>query len=142
MELLVEQKPTIEEYMRIRRIMGWGDISPESAQQTLNAATFTVCLREGVNLAGLLRIVGDGVLYIFVADVMVRPEYAGKGLGNRLMQAAISYIDEVADPVATVTLVPMPGSESFYERFGFVRCPNKVFGEGMAYLKHTNVSRD
>lgn len=104
--LRLEETPTAKEYIELRRILGWGEITHGVAQQTLSSATFTLCLRDKEKLAGLLRIVGDGVLYLFIADVMVHPAYAGRGLGNELMEAAVSYIDRVADPWATVTLIP------------------------------------
>ncbi len=128
--------PAPEEYIGLRRTLGWGTIGTEDAAKTLAAATFTLCLRDAGRLAAVLRILGDGVLYLFIADVMVHPDYAGRGLGERLMRAAVYYIDRVADPAATVTLIPLAGREGFYERFGFVRCPSGHFGEGMAYTKH------
>ncbi len=132
----LREVPGAEEYVELRRLLGWGEITLAAAKQTLEAATFTVCLRDASKLVGLVRVVGDGVLYIFVADLMVHPDYAGRGLGNVLMQSVMGYINEVADPAATVTLVALPGREGFYERFGYERCPNSVFGQGMAYLGH------
>ncbi len=134
---LLEENPTATEYVELRKLMGWGKISPDNAQQTIDAATFTVTLREEGQLIGMLRMLGDGILYIVVADVMVHPDYTGQGLGNQLMQRAIAYIDEAADPAATVMLIPIRGRESFYERFGFVRCPNGEFGDGMIYRRRT-----
>ena len=132
----IEELPTIEEYIALRGTLGWGPITGEEAQRTFNATTYSVCLRDGNQLVGLIRAVGDGVLYIFIADVMVDPEYAGQGLGDTLMRFAVQYIERVANPWATVTLIPLAGREAFYEPHGFERCPNAIFGPGMAYTKH------
>lgn len=73
------------------------------------ATAHAVCIRSGDELAGVLRILGDGLLYLFIADVFVHPDFAGLGLGRRLMEAALRYIEAHAHPFATVTLVPMAG---------------------------------
>jgi len=76
---------------------------------------------------------GDGILYFFLADLIIDPEFRGQKLGDRLMRFVTSYFDRCAAPGASITLLPLKGGESFYERFGFVRCPNGPFGAGMHY---------
>jgi predicted N-acetyltransferase YhbS len=133
----VAEQPGIEEYIEFRRMLGWGEVSADAARKTLDATTFCLCLRDdGDDLVGLIRVVGDGVLYLFIADVMVHPGHTGHGLGEELMQQAMQYIEKSADRWATVTLIPLAGRERFYERFGFERCPNDVYGQGMAFMKH------
>lgn len=67
---------------------------------------------------------GDGVMYFFLADLIVDPEFRGGGHGDRLMRLVTDYFDRNAKPGASITLVPLNGRELFYERFGFVRCPS------------------
>lgn len=133
----VPEQPGVEEYIEFRQFLGWGEVSAEAVRKTLNATTFCLCLRDDEDdLVGLIRVMGDGVLYLFIADVMVHPDYTGYGLGDELMREAMQYIERSVDPRATVTLIPLAGRERFYERFGFERCPNEVFGQGMAFMKH------
>jgi predicted N-acetyltransferase YhbS len=73
------------------------------------------------------------VLYFYIAEMMVDAEFRSSGAGDRLMRAVTDYIDRSARPGATVTLIPLRGLEAFYERFGFVRCPDGPFGTGMHY---------
>lgn len=117
--------------------MGWGSIDAATARRTLDAAVYTVCLRDGESgaLVGLARVMGDGALYFFLADLIVAPAYRGGGHGETLMRAVVDYFDRAARPGATVTLVAMPGREAFYERFGFRRTPDGPFGTGMHYAK-------
>ena len=35
----------------------------------------------------------------------------------------------------SITLQPLKGREPFYERYGFVRCPNGPFGDGMVFAE-------
>jgi GNAT superfamily N-acetyltransferase len=133
-EIIVsESVPNAAEYRELRALMGWGAIDRASAARTLKAAAFTVCLRRQERLVGLARVMGDGALYFFLADLMVDPEFRGGGHGDALMRAVTAYFDRSAKPGATIVLIPLSGREPFYERFGFVRCPNGPFGSGMHY---------
>ena len=99
--------PTVAEYIELRTRTGW--------------------------LIGLARVMGDGILYFFLADLIVDPGFRGEKLGDRLMRLVTSYFDRCAAPGASITLVALRGSEAFYERHGFVRCPDGPFGTGMHY---------
>jgi GNAT superfamily N-acetyltransferase len=128
---LIEEKPTPAEYAALRRLMGWGEIDDETARATVDAAVFSVCLRGGDRLLGLARVVGDGVLYFYISDMMLLPELRGGGHGASLMKSVIGYLAKTAKPGATITVVPMKGREAFYERFGFKLCPNELLGAGL-----------
>lgn len=130
---LAEERPTPEEYIALRIMMGWGAIYEATARQTLERAVFTVCMRRNGRLLGLARVIGDGVLYFTIADVIVHPDLQGGGHGLTLMNAVVAYLKRAAKPGATIAIVPMKGREAFYERFGFVRCPNGQFGAGMIF---------
>jgi predicted N-acetyltransferase YhbS len=125
--------PSPVEYIDLRARAGWGAIDQETATRTIHAASFTACLRDNDRLIGLVRAMGDGVLYFFLADLIIDPDYRGGGHGDTLMRLATEYFDRNAKPGASITLVALDGRETFYERFGFVRCPNGPFGMGMHY---------
>lgn len=75
------------------------------------------------------------MLYFYISDVFVHPTQRGSGLGQTLVSELIDRIKIVAEPGATVALLSAPKREEFYELAGFQRCPNKIFGHGMAYLE-------
>ena len=132
--VLSEDVPSVEEYRELRAKVGWGAADEATVRQTIGAACYTVTLRRQGKLAGLARVMGDGTLYFFLADLIVDPEFRGARLGDRLMRAVTDYFDKSARPGATIGLIPLRGGESFYERFGFVRCPDGPFGTGMHYV--------
>jgi predicted N-acetyltransferase YhbS len=127
-----EHPPTAAEYVDLRARSGWGTIDQETASKTIQASSFMACLRDNDRLIGLVRVMGDGVLYFFLADLIVDPAYRCRH-GDTLMRLATDYFDRNAKPGASITLVALNGREVFYERFGFVRCPNGPFGAGMHY---------
>jgi predicted GNAT family N-acyltransferase len=131
--ILSEGFPTVSEYIGLRTRMGWGRIDEETANRTIQAAAFTVCLHRQDQFVGVARVMGDGAMYFFLADLIVAPGYRGSGYGGRLMRAVTSYFDRTALPGSTIVLVPLSGQEHFYEKFGFVRCPSGPFGTAMHY---------
>jgi predicted GNAT family N-acyltransferase len=131
--IVSEGLPSVAEYIDLRTRMGWGRIDEETANRTIQAAAFTVCLRRQDQFVGIARVMGDGAMYFFLADLIVAPEFRGSGYGDQLMHAVTSYFDRSAMAGATITLVPLNGREPFYEKFGFVRCPSGPFGTAMHY---------
>ena len=129
--VIVEEVPSAAEFIELRRIMGSPEIDEETAIKTINCALFTACLRDEDRLLGLARAVGDGVLYFYISDVIVRPELRGSGYGILLMKALMRYLTKAAHPGAMIVVVPLEGRQTFYERFGFKQCPDGRFGAGM-----------
>jgi GNAT superfamily N-acetyltransferase len=129
--ILVEDALSAAEFIELRRIMGAPDVDEESARKTVSSALFTVCLRQEGRLLGLARVVGDGILYFYISDVIVRPELRGGGYGVLLMEAVLGYLRRTAHSGAMIVVVPLEGRDTFYERFGFKRCPDGRFGPGM-----------
>jgi GNAT superfamily N-acetyltransferase len=94
--VLSEDLPTAAEYREFRARAGWATIDEAIVQQTIGAACYSVTLRRQGKLIGLARVMGDGALYFFLADLIVDPELRGKGLGGRLMRAVTDYFDRCA----------------------------------------------
>lgn len=133
--LLVKEKPTAEEYIEIRKSAGWGVPDLEQAQKSIQHAQLTICLRKEGELVGLGRIVGDGILYFFIAEIVLKKKAQGLGYGKLLMDSLMDHITKNATSLSTIGVFAAPGRETFYEKYGFSPCPNEVFGKGMTYLK-------
>ena len=58
----------------------------------------------------------DGEYQAVIYDVVVLPQYQGRGVGKLIME---SIIDKL--PVTSIILFAVPGKETFYEKFGFKR---------------------
>jgi len=65
-------------------------------------------------LIGAGRGISDGALRAAIYDVVVLPEYQGKGIGTMIM----NYLLERAN-AEIIMLFANPGKEPFYGRFGF-----------------------
>ena len=122
-------KPAL--FAQIRAKVGFQPYSLEDTAEALKNTLYTVEIREGTNTVGIARIVGDGRIVFFIKDVVVDPERKGQGLGRMLMESMLAYIRQNACQNAYVGLMATPGTEGFYEHFGFVRGPAPGLGSGM-----------
>ena len=77
------------------------------------------------------RIVGDGFVQLFIADVIVHADWCGLGIGTKIVQLLMNGIRELDADGRFVGLFAAHGKEKFYEQFGFIARPNKVYGSGM-----------
>lgn len=67
-------------------------------------------------LVGIARVLDDGGLYATVWDLLVHPDWRGRGIGTRLMELAL----EACRDRRLVALVATPMARPLYERLGFV----------------------
>lgn len=72
--------------------------------------TLNLTARDGGRLVGCLRILTDGYYFGTITELLVLPQYQGRGIGSGLLQLAKEH---------TPTLLyfeAQPGAEGFYEK--------------------------
>ena len=72
-------KPRPSEYIRIRKECGFGEVSLKQSETCLDNSLFLVSIYDSENLIGFGRVVGDGVLCFYIADVLVSQIMVVKG---------------------------------------------------------------
>lgn len=124
---------TPEEYMEMRRIVGWGEFPLEQAAQGLKNSFILICFRVDGKPVGLGRAVSDHGYVVYIADVIVIPEYQGQGLGRTIMNTILDKIKGSLKPGyrVMISLLAAKGKEAFYKKFDFVERPAENFGCGM-----------
>lgn len=123
--------PTPEAFAQLRAECGWGEISLEAARKALEKSVCDVTCFDGSNLVGMGRVVGDGVLFFYLQDIIVRPTYQGQQIGRRIVARLTEEALARAEVGATIGLMSAKGKESFYEHFGFQKRPSAQLGAGM-----------
>jgi GNAT superfamily N-acetyltransferase len=123
---------TPEEYMMFRKAVGWAEFPLEQAEEGLKNSYICVIRRDEKPIA-LGRIVTDHGYVVYIADVIVLPEYQGQGYGRIIMEKLMETINSWLKPgyKMMVTLVSALGKDEFYKKFGFESRPNERFGPGM-----------
>ena len=103
------------------------------AQSGLDNSDFIIsCVDEGKTV-GCARIFWDKGYIAYLADVIVNPEYQGQGIGKKMVQECIKYIDNQLKEGwrIKIVIVASKGKEAFYEKLGFKARPNDNDGPGM-----------
>ncbi|MBO7514872.1 MAG: GNAT family N-acetyltransferase [Lachnospiraceae bacterium] len=122
-----------EEYMGLRKMVGWVQFPLEQAKACIDKAFMILCVRDDEKAIGVVRLLWDGGYIAFLSDVIVDPLYQGQGIGRKLVEASIRKLKDEMKPGYKVklTLNSAIGKEPFYEKFGFRVRPNEDAGPGM-----------
>jgi ribosomal protein S18 acetylase RimI-like enzyme len=73
---------------------------------------------------GMGRVISDGVSDGYVQDLVVLPDYRGRGVGTMILSTLLDYCRSAG--VTWVALVAEPGTESFYNALGFRRMEEHI----------------
>ncbi|MBP5403186.1 MAG: GNAT family N-acetyltransferase [Treponema sp.] len=120
------------DYLEMRKAVGFGSFPVEQAAEGLRNSIMW-CIRDKNQPVAFGRIITDYGYVVYVADIMVLPQYQGRGLGRTIMENIMQHIRSMIKPGYRImaVLVAAHGKEKFYEKFGFIKRPNESFGPGM-----------
>ena len=110
---------TAEEFIYLWQSV-WGEgPSVEQAKLAMDNTLFRVSVFDGDKIIAMARVIGDISLCYYIKDVIVLPEYQGKGIGRMLIEELLKYINMngVQDTNISVELCAMPDKIPFYEKF-------------------------
>lgn len=124
---------TGEEYNHLRETVDWRPISLEQAKRGLQNTTFLVVVREEGKAIAMGRALFDYGYTAYIGDVIVQPEYQGKGIGKTIVEKLINDVMNAAEPEDRIMFIlgAAKGKEGFYEKIGFEKRPNDFSGHGM-----------
>jgi GNAT superfamily N-acetyltransferase len=128
-----ENMITSNEYLMLRKAVGFALISEEQARRGLEHTTFLVAAKEDGKTVGMARVLFDYGYTAYIADVIVLPDCQGKGIGRSMVEQLIKFVKENADEgdYISYALMAAEGKEAFYEKLGFVKRPCDHLGAGM-----------
>lgn len=130
---------TKEEYIDIMSSVSWKIPSERLLE---------ISLKNGINVkyvlnnktVGMANFVTNGGYAGLIMDVVVKPDFQGKGYGKALIKSLIKYIQSQMQDgeEMMIQLLSAPGKEKFYSNFGF-KVKKEVAEEGMyMWLKKGN----
>lgn len=120
-------------YIELRNSVNWKKLSVIQADKALKASLFTICAFDNDIPVGMGRIVGDGVVIVYIQDLIVRPEYQHSGVGRMIIERLIEYVKstKLEDTEIMLCLMCAKGREEFYRKFNFIARPTDNLGPGM-----------
>ena len=129
----VDNGVTAELLSRFRQIAGWSDKPLHQLQKALENSLFSVAAVYNKEVVGIGRLIGDGAMSWYLKDIIILPEYRGRGNGRAMIKYLLRHIEDASMPgtVVAVNLMAARGKEPFYEKLGFHIRPNDREGAGM-----------
>ena len=112
---------TAEEFISLWKTV-WGEgPSLEQTRLAMEHTLFRISVFDGDKIVAMARMIGDMGLDYYIKDVIVRPEYQGRGIGRMLITELLKFINDngVSGTEIFVELCAMPDKIPFYEKFGF-----------------------
>ena len=128
---IIEQLPSTEAFNQLRISVGWHELNEKAVDKALNDSIFSVCAFFGKRVIGMRRIIADNALYHYIQDLIVLPEFQGKGVGTAILQRILEFLNTKTSKGTFVGLVAAKGSDGFFKKYGFIERPNFEFGSAM-----------
>lgn len=137
MIIIKENIKNVKEFNLLYDLVGWGSYNDTITQKALDNTFYSISIYDDEKIIGYGRLIGDGICFMYIQDVMVIPEYQNKKIGTIIMNKLIDKIKEIEkeNPNIRTYLGASKGKEKFYNKFGFVRRIDADLGYGMV-LKH------
>lgn len=122
---LIDNELNAEDFIRLKLATGFIERPLSQVEKALKNGLFNVSAVSGGNVVGMGRLVGDGAMYWYLQDIVVLPEYQGKGIGKRIVNRLVEHIENTALPGTKIEvgLTAVSGKEPFYEKLGFSGTP-------------------
>lgn len=124
-----ERVPTAAEQRAVAESVGWDDhFDWASLPASLAGSLRGVVALDGDRVVGVGRLVGDGVRYWYVQDVMVRPDASEQGIASTIVERLVAWVREHAPAEAIVGLFASPEATGVYEELGFAAADGDPLG--------------
>jgi GNAT superfamily N-acetyltransferase len=119
---IVDELVDVGAYTRLRRSVGWGlegDIATDAVvRRVLDASLFgVIAVSNESQVVGMARVMGDGIIYNDLVDVVVAPGWQHMGIGSALTGRVMALARERG--VRHMRLFCESGVQAFYEGFGW-----------------------
>lgn len=95
--------------------VGWGERRAEDVRQAFERSWCKAFAFIEGQLVGFGRVVGDGVYYGSVVDLIVSPRHQRRGIGAAILAA----LQARANASLSLSLTAAPEVQSFYQRHGW-----------------------
>lgn len=126
---------TPSEYNAMRQAVGWRPLSERQAAAGLAHTFLAIAVREEESgrIVGMGRVLFDFGYTAYLGDIIVRPEYQGRGIGRELVMRLMRAVEDEACQGERIMFLlgAARGKEGFYEKLGFAARPNEDSGAGM-----------
>jgi GNAT superfamily N-acetyltransferase len=121
MEYRTNASVTADQIADLRQSVGWNRMENCYSDPRMSSYYHIACYEEN-KLVGYIDTVSNGLTDAYIQDLMVHPDYQGKGIGTALMNRVLQYLKD--NRIYMISVVFEAKLLPFYSRFSFVdmRC--------------------
>ena len=132
-----ENDNNVNDFNLLYDLIGWGAYDKKITEKALDNTFYSISIYDDDKIIGYGRLIGDTICFLYIQDIMVRPEYQGNKIGTLIMNKLLEKINEIKkeNPNLKVYLGASKNKEKFYEKFGFVKRIDVDLGYGMILNK-------
>jgi len=105
-----------EKVASLRESVGW-DNRLAQLKETIGSTYLIIACFHDVNLVGFVDVISDGVDDALIRNLMVHPDYCGKGIALNLLKYTAERLSE--DRIKTVNVLFEPELADLYQKAGF-----------------------
>ena len=118
---ILDRVATPEEHAELARAVGWESHFDDRLRADALAASVAgvVCIDDEGTVIGAARVVGDGLQYAYVQDVMVRPAYTDEGVATAMVERQLQLLRPGPGSEIFVGLFASEAAVGVYESLGF-----------------------
>ena len=130
MDFRIDYDIQTPDFQRIRKLVGWNELSTIQVDRALIGSMINVSVFKGNECVGVGRIVGDNVLKGMLTDIMVDPSYQHQGVGKLIVTTLIEKLESSVKEGESFQLEASPTAENreFYIKCGLKYKPENQDG--------------
>ena len=131
--VLKEEPPDINRYRDLFCTTGWNEeykVTSGMMQTVLNNSWYIVSAYIDEKLVGFGRVITDGILHAMIYEMIVDPEFQGKGIGTQILKMLVGKCKQQG--IRDIQLFCARGKKEFYIKNGFESRPDDA--PGMQYM--------
>lgn len=117
-----EKKFSKDQLLKLYSDAGWTSYTNdiEKLMHTIGNSLMVISAWDNDKLVGLIRVVGDGLVILYIQDILILNDYKRMGIGSELMRRILGEFKEVRQKVLLTD--ESVESRKFYESLGFKSC--------------------
>lgn len=112
--------PNTKDYWDLFQTTGWNKkykFSIKEIESAIKNSWYMCSIYDSDKLIGFGRVIADGIYHALIVDLIIHPNYQGKGLGSKLLDRLVNKCKK--NKIRDIQLFAAKNKFTFYEKFGF-----------------------
>ena len=132
--IIDDQQPDAKKYWDLFQTTGWNleyKFSIHELAKAIENSWYAVSIYRANDLVGFGRIIADGIHHAFIVDMIIHPDFQGKGIGSLLLNKLVKKCKD--NKIRDIQLFAAKDKSEFYEKLGFEKRPQDAPGMQLRY---------